>query len=372
MANIPATANGAPRKDRRGVAGKATPSADGSTTTPATRRAPQAGDPAKRPATLHAVAAAAGCSTATVSKALNGLPVSPENLKRVLAAVEEVGYIPNLAARSMRNVRSMTIGMAVNFEGHPRNELMTVFQSMIGQLETLGYNVLLSVVRSSGVDIDTLLRRFIAHRVDGLFYWNAEPTDALSLYKQANVPVIAVGFRSAGCEHLPLVSMNGSPPYESAIAHLKALGHSYVAEFAVDRGIFTHKLFVPPRRMRWLDLKAGHSRDEVQELLISTLSKRQPPTAVFATMAVALEILSICEEHGIRVPEDLSVVALSDSEAAPLLRTPLSSIRSDYTMIGLAAASAMLDALDGKPTHDIIVEDSATYIPRGSTGPARR
>jgi len=299
------------------------------------------------------------------------LPVSPENLERVLAAAKELGYIPNLAARSMRNVRSMTIGMAVNFDGHPRNELMTVFQSMIGQMESVGYNVLLSVVTSSGVDIDTLLRRFIAHRVDGLFYWNAQQADSLSLYEQAGVPVIAVGFRSDDCTSLPLVSMNGSPAYEAAISHLTALGHRVVAEFAVNRDIFTHKLFVPARRVKWLDLKAGHSRDEVRDLLIATLNKRRPPTAIFATMAVALDILSVCEELGIRVPEDLSVVALSDSDAAPLLRTPLSSIRSDYDKIGRAAAAAMLDALDGKPITDVIVEDSAVYIPRGSTGPAR-
>lgn len=367
MASTPSGVDGADAK----AGESATPQPGTSSSKPA-RRARRAGVPAKRAATLHAVAAAAGCSTATVSKALNGLPVSAENLRRVLAAAEELGYIPNLAARSMRNVRSMTIGMAVNFGGHPRNELMTVFRSMISQLESVGYSVLLSVVHTSGVDIDTLLRRFLAHRVDGLFYWNAQPAESLSLYKQAGVPVVAVGFRSDECSDLPLVSMNGSPAYEAAIAHLNALGHSVVAEFAVDREILTRKLFVPPRRVKWIDLKASLSREEVQDVLISTLNKRRPPTAIFATMAVALEILSICEVLGLRVPEDLSVVALSDSEAAPLLRTPLSSIRSDYDKIGRAAAGVMLDALEGTPAHDVIVEDSAVYIPRGSTGPAPR
>jgi LacI family transcriptional regulator len=316
------------------------------------------------------VAAAAGCSTATVSKALNGIPVSEANLKRVFAAVDELGYVPNLAARSMRHEKSMTIGMAVNFEGHPRMELLAVFQTLIGQLEALGYSVLLSIVWSEGVEVDSLLRRFIAHRVDGLIYWNAKPSSSLLLYERAKVPVIAFGFRSADCVDVPLVTVDVGAALATVIKRLKSLGHKVVAELAVERHLFLNKLSPTPRGIRWRDLRVGYDIEDVRALVDRELTGPDAPTAVFASPPTAQQVLAVCEERNIRVPEDLSLIALTDSDDFALMRTSLSSIRTDFELLGHAAASALVDALAGKPVEDVILENAAHYIERASTGPA--
>jgi LacI family transcriptional regulator len=313
----------------------------------------------------------AGCSTATVSKALNGLPVSAENLKRVFAAVEEVGYVPNLAARAMRSEKTMTLGMVVNFEGHPRSELLGVFQSMIGHMESEGYSVLLSIVRNGGVALDTLLQRFVAHRVDGLFYWNARPSSSLIWYERTRVPVVAVGFRDPACASLPFVTIDGAPAFMAACKDLKSLGHKYAAEIAIERAPVLHKLFASPRSMKWLDIRVGSSLDELREVVKTQLCGRGAPTAVFATPPTSTQILAVAEELGIRIPEDLSLIALSDLDEAPLLRTPLSGLRTDYEKMGHAAALTMMEALAGNRVQDVILGDSVHYIPRGSTGPAR-
>ncbi|WP_051790873.1 LacI family DNA-binding transcriptional regulator [Amycolatopsis jejuensis] len=324
--------------------------------------------PRKKAATLRAVAELAGCSTATVSKALNGLPVSAENLRRVFAAAEELEYVPNLAARAMRNEKTMTVGMVVNFEGHPHSELLSTFQDLIAQMETEGYSVLLSLVRNEGVDVDTLLQRFLAHRVDGLFYWNARPIRSLAWYERSGIPVIAVVFRHSAVAQLPLVTVNAEPAFTAACRDLRSLGHRDLAEIVVDRTEPLFSMYPRLRGMKWHEIRIKHG-DELREIVKERLVGPGAPTAVFAAPPVSNQLLAVAGELGLRIPEDLSVVSYYDPEDASLFRIPLSSIRTDYDKLGKAAAVAMLDALAGKPVEDAIVEDSAQYLPRASTGP---
>ncbi|GAA4885766.1 LacI family DNA-binding transcriptional regulator [Pseudonocardia benzenivorans] len=313
----------------------------------------------------------AGCSTATVSKALNGLPVSAENLRRVYAAAEQLGYVPNLAARSMRQEKTMTLGMVVNFEGHPRSELLYVFQDLIANMESAGYSVLLSIVRNEGLDLDTLLQRFLAHRVDGLFYWQARPSNTLAWYERSNIPVIAVGFRDPRCAQLPFVTVDGAPAFAAACRDLKAHGHRDFAEIVVDRVAPLHKLYPRMRGVRWREIRIGHDEQDVRDAVEEHLTGPDAPTAVFAAPPTATTLLSAAGELGLRVPEDLSVVSFFDLEDAPLFRTPLSAIRTDYDKLGAAVATAMLDALAGREVGDVLIPASTHYIPRASTGPAR-
>ena len=318
--------------------------------------------------TLIAVAKEAGCSTATVSKALNGLPVSPENLRRVYEAVEKLEYVPNLAARAMRNEKTMTVGMVVNFEGHPRSELLSTFQDLIAQMEGEGYSVLLSIARNEGVNLDTLLQRFLAHRVDGLFYWNAKPYNSLSWYEKAGIPVIAVVFRDPSLGHLPLVTVNAEPAFTAACQDLKDQGHRDLAEIVVDRMVPLFTMYPRLPGVRWHEIRIQHT-DALRDVVAERLLGAGAPTAVFAAPPISTQLFSVADELGIRIPEDLSLVSYYDPEDAHLFRTPLSGIRTEYDKLGNAAATAMLEALAGHTSNDVMVEDSVHYFPRASTGP---
>lgn len=265
----------------------------------------------------------------------------------------------------------MTLGMAVNFEGHPRSELLHTFQDLIAHMESAGYSVLLSIVRNEGVDLDTLLERFLAHRVDGLFYWNARPSNSLAWYERFDIPVIAVVFRDPDCARLPLVSVDGTPAFTAACKELKALGHRDFAEIVVDRFEPIHKMYPRIRGVRWHEIRVGHRKEELRDAVEQHLHSSNTPTVVFASPPTTTQLLSIADEFGIRIPKDLSVVSLFDLDEAPLFRTPVSGIRTDYDKLGQAVATAMLEALAGRPVNDVMVENSAHYIPRASTGPAR-
>jgi LacI family transcriptional regulator len=331
---------------------------------PGTRGTPQV-------ATLRAVAEAAGCSTATVSKALNGLPVSAENLERVFAAAEALGYVPNSAARSIRGQPTMTIGIVMDVDVHPQLELMAVLDTMIGDLEREGYSVFVSVARGDGGDsADVLLRRFVERRIDGLFYWNPRPAKSLAWYRRAGIPVLAIGFRDKECADLPLVTVDGGPVYRQAFKRLKALGHRVVGDVADPQAAAARVVSAKASGLRYRRLELGHDRASVAAFVSSLADDANAPTAIVAPYPNALQFLSVCEEHGLGVPDRLSLVSATDSDGAALLRTPLSVIRTDYQKVGRAAADAMLAALGGATLSDVTVPDSIQWIERASIGPA--
>src|SRR6266571_4135606 len=104
-------------------------------------------DPSTRP-TLATVARLAGVSVASVSRVLNGMPASPEMERRVLDAVEEVGYVPDVMARSLRARRTNQLALAVSDVGNP--VYVAMMRAIDGALRTTDYRL---VLHSTGADL---------------------------------------------------------------------------------------------------------------------------------------------------------------------------------------------------------------------------
>ena len=116
--------------------------------------------------------------------------------------------------------------------------------------------------------------------------------------------------------------------------------------------------------------EVGVTTTDVRAVVERLLRDHGRPTALVAQYAIAVQILDACAGLGVRVPDDVSLVALTDSETAHLLRTPMSAIRTDYELLGSAAAAAMREALVGQAVVDQVVPSSVHWIERDSTGPA--
>ena len=108
----------------------------------------------KMKVTLHEVAARADVSIATVSRALNGLPVSEKNLARVREAVAELGYVANEAARALRSDRSMTMGII--FSDLRNNLGIDLLDALSDTLEEAGYSLLIATAKGEARRFDTL------------------------------------------------------------------------------------------------------------------------------------------------------------------------------------------------------------------------
>lgn len=317
---------------------------------------------------MHTVAQAAGVSTATASKALNGLHVSAENRAKVQAAADALGYVPNEAARTMQGGRTATIGLVIHLDVNPQTELMAILHSQIGDFEANGYSVLISVV-GGDADVDPLLRRFLERRVDGLVYWNAQGGAALDAYRRSGIPVLAVGNRGDDCAGVPLITAESAAVFDLVYGQLAALGHRRAAEVDPCHAEELHQAAARRHGIHVEDLHTGFDASSLRGLVESLGSDPAAPTVLFASYAGAVQILAACEDAGRRVPEDVSVVAVTDSDDAALLRTPLSALHTDYERFGHAVAQALLDAMAGEPVGDRVVPDCISWIDRSSVGP---
>ena len=320
-------------------------------------------------ATVRAVAAAAGCSVGTVSRVFNGGYVSSELRSRVLAAADELGYVLNGAARSVRGVKTMTLGMLITTGIHPEAELLTMTNTMIQEMENRGYCTVVSFP-STPEQADISLRRLAERRVDGLFWWDAMNLSSIDLFHRLEIPVVAVSSRDEAIGDIPLVSTNWTPSFERACARLADLGHEVVCEIVPIYGRRFGATFPSRTAFDWRLMSVDLSTSSVHTAVERLMADSRRPTAVFAQYPIALRVLGACRQLKIDVPGELSVISLTDTENAHLLGVPMSALSTDYELMGREAASAMFDALNGLPVGDRILDNAVWWIERESTGPA--
>jgi LacI family transcriptional regulator len=246
--------------------------------------------------------------------------------------------------------------------------------TLIGDLDAAGYSSLLSLRRQAEHDVDVLLRRFLERRVDGLILWNATNAPSLKLYHQSNIPVLAIGFRDDDVTDIPLISMDPRGAFDEAFRRLSELGHRVVSEFVPVEApnVAAHHAAAQASGIMWHQVVSGFEYDNVRRLLVSLMDGPERPTAVLAPYPTAVQILRACDELGLRIPQDFSLVSVTESEGAAVLRVPLASVRTDYGRFGHAAANAMVGALAGEQVSDLMVSDCLEWIERASIGPARQ
>lgn len=321
--------------------------------------------------TLHEVAARADVSIATVSRALNGLPVSKQSKARVEKAVAELGYVANEAARALRSDRTMTMGLIFS---DLRNMLgIDLLDALSESIEDAGYSLLISTARGDAQRYDLLMHRFLERRVDALFCIRPRGKgESLARYHGANIPVIAL-FNAAGAfAHLPTVLPAFNEPGRALSEHLRGLGHKRVAVMRGDAAAI-------PVSAISESLKAhGFAVDTVvaetggvREALSRLLAKKTRPSAIVAPDPTVRALMAACESAGVRVPRDLSIVSMCDVTAENYTkRNDLSSITIDPHRMGRGAGAAMLAWLAGSRPADKVRIQAAAFFARASTGPA--
>ncbi len=322
--------------------------------------------------TLYEVAARAGVSIATVSRALNGLPVSARSDKRVREAASALGYVANEAARSLRSDRTLTMGLIF----HDLNNTLGIklVDAIGASIEAAGYALLIASARGDAGRYDLLMHRFLERRVDALFCIDPHGAgDALPLYKVARTPVLALFRAGAAFTELPLLAPSFAEAAAAVVAEMRALGHARVALIA-DRPR------TPPLAALGQALQAdGVTCDwitpsEVEgmgDVLAGLLARSPRPTTVIARAPHARGLLAAAAAARIRTPAELSVVAISEiGDEARGKRAALSALVVDPSRMGRAAAGTMLAWLAGSAPAERISVEAARWRPAATTGRA--
>jgi LacI family transcriptional regulator len=334
-----------------------------------------------RAVTISDVAKVAGVHSATVSRALNPATqslVSDETVKRVSEVAEALGYVPNVVARGLRTQLSMTVGVIIPDLTNP------IFPPVIRGIENFlaprGYTALLantdgreSLERSA---LDSLMGR----RVDGLIIATGLQNHPLMtrLWKQ-QVPVVMAN-RGAGKVPFPLVTGDDSSGIAAAVQLLKSLGHRSLVHLAGPSNFSTSQIrqaaIVKACRdegMTCTVVTVGAlTCEEGEKAMDSLLAKTQDFTAIQASNdLLALGALRSMRRHGLRCPDDISVIGFNDMPFAEDFNPGLTTIRVPLEEIGTESARLLFESINSpEEAPATVVTLPVSLIVRGSTGPA--
>ncbi|MGJ6964182.1 substrate-binding domain-containing protein [Streptosporangium sp. G11] len=322
---------------------------------------------ADRPS-ITRVAQLAGVSATTVSHALNGRrPVADETRRRVLAAIDQLGYRPNVLARGLRTSRSQTIGLIIPDITNPfYPALARGLQDVLGPA---GYDEIISNTDGDREMERAAIEQMIARQVDGLafavFHTHAE--DLLPVIG-AGIPVVRLGGRlvQAGVD---VVHSDDEGGAAEATRYLLERGYRRIGFVcgphaegpAAERvaGYRSALLAAGSDADPRLVAHTHFSRTGGASGTARLLDLPDPPDAVLcANDIMAIGALDMAEERGLRVPADLAVMGFDDIEAASLVSPGLTTMANPAREIGQACARRLLERLRGgtaEPSAETVI-----------------
>ena len=320
-------------------------------------------------ATLSDVAARAGVSVSAVSRVLRDAPsarVSDETRQRIHQAARELGYRPNFAARALKFARTNVVGLIVpDLTNAIFTELMRGVEE---EAHRRGYMVLLARAEGMPEGEETIPRLIGEGRVDGVLVQVGDgmrPEDLRSLVEGA-LPVVFVN--SINPQGTGSVLLEDALGIRIGTRHLIELGHARIAlisghpasdtatrrEQGFRAAMAEAGLQVPAERVTRLGYDPRSGGAALAQL--AGLSER-PTAVVVANVNAALGALLEARRLGLRVPEDLSIVAMHDAWTAENAWPPLTTVRMPLYELGRAAMTAIFDRITTGTVSDIVVTD---------------
>lgn len=321
--------------------------------------------------TLHEVAARADVSIATASRALNGLAVSEASRARVRRAADELGYVPNEAARALRSERTNTMGLIFS---DLRNMLgVDLLDALSETIEEAGYSLLISTARGDADRYDLLMHRCLERRVDALFCISPPGGGAnLDRYATAGVPVMVMFDRGGHFAGVPVVQPAVGEAATALADHLHALGHRVVAAVRRDARVGPLVAITAALKAVDIDVRTFDAPEGMGVADVAAQVAAEPDiTAVIAPDPLVRGLLSALAAAGLEAPRDISTVALTEAASQGYYhRHAITSVTIEPQRMGQAAGTTMLAWLAGeRPAESIRIQTGTLHV-RGSTGPA--
>lgn len=327
--------------------------------------------------TMADVADAAGVSVATVSHVLNGTrPVSEPTRQAVVDAINRCGYIHNTVARSLVTSRTKSIGVALSAISNPY--FTEILQGIESEAVAHGYTLLLADPRDDPDHELRVVSDLHQRRVDGVVLAaSAAPERAVHYLREHGVPTVFADRVVDGDEDQ--VCAENRESTARLVDHLAELGHRRIGFVAGIAGLSTtterrdgywhglrrNGIEPVPQLCRDGASESGAAREATRDLLACD----RPPTAVItANNAMTIGAMQGARDCGVRVPEDVALVAFDDFPWAELFSPRLTAIAQPSWEIGARAVRLMLDRLsnpDRAPVKEVL---ESRFVHRESCG----
>ncbi len=325
--------------------------------------------------TITEIAAAAGVSISTVSRVLRGsAPVAEDKRQAVLAAVKALDYRPNIFAQGLASGESRIVGVVTQNVSSPFYD--AILRGVLQGLEAGPYSPLFADGYWQAPRERQALQLLLEHRVEGLIVLGgASPEEELAAIAETT-PLVLVG-RNA--EAVPCLRFDDFRGGYLATQYLIQCGHRRIAHIA---GLLSHEDAVCRREgyQRALadaeleadpDLEIEGDFTEASGLLAvgMLLGQQRTFSAIFCgndQMAYGARLALF--RHGLRVPDDVSVIGFDDQPLSAFTTPPLTTVRQPAMAIGLEAAQVLLRLLDGEDPNlktfaaELVVRESVARL----------
>ena len=334
--------------------------------------------------TIKEIAKIAGVSYSTVSRALNHKKgVGKKKREGIVRLAEQLGYFPNSSARALVKKQVGVIGVVI-----PRSAEFTFqspfFSQILMGISTLarehGYHQLLSIN-----DPESYASLYYRHLVDGLIVVGNRFDDPnIAELEEKGIPSVVIpGFPDESSRTIATVNSENFKSVQRAVTHLIELGHRRIAfilgqmtsKYSLERlqayqaAFRIHHLEYDPRYV----VESDFSKPDAYRLMGELLDRSVPPTAVICINdTVTFGALYQINHRNLRIPDDISLVAIGGSDLLDLYAPSLTTIRIPVARIGKSAAKLLIQMAEtGRSLNKHLIIPSKFVIGE-STGICRR
>ncbi|MCU1556398.1 MAG: HTH-type transcriptional repressor CytR [Microbacteriaceae bacterium] len=331
-------------------------------------------------ATIADVARLAGVHPGTVSRALNRKTesqVNPETVGRVRSAAKQLGYTPNSIARGLRTSSSMTVGVIIPDLTNPI--FPPIVRGIDSHLAPLGYSAV--VVNTDGSDQAErlLFESLVQRQVDGFIFATGHSGHSIAgeAYERG-IRAVMVNRDSRGVP-FPAAVGDDAQGIRESLHHLWNLGHRRIVHLAGPPGFSTSQIraesFVSECAVLGIQGEvvqtAAYSVEAGQATMDLILERPGPrPSAVVAgNDLLALGVYHSLRTHGLRCPDDVSVVGFNDMPFAGDFQPPMTTVRAPHFELGAEAARLLVNQIEHSILTALRVVLPVELIVRASTGP---
>lgn len=332
--------------------------------------------------TIKDVAREAGVSYSTVSRVANNKSyVNPETRQRVLEAMDKLGYQANLAARSLASGHSNVIGLLVH--GTISQYTGEIIRGIDDVLIPAKYEMMLYTSHHGEAKEVGQINMMARGLADGLLLLlPLNPERYLESLRRQNIPYVLIDQKGDSTQDASVTAANREGTYK-AIRYLIELGHRRIGfitgdlEIAVAVGrLEAYKQVLADYRIPF-DPQLVQEGDFLQPSGFTCgntlLALPTPPTAIFASSdMMALGVMDAARVHGLRIPEDLSLIGFDDIPMAAITHPGLTTVRQPLEDIGRLATKILLRAIKNPEDPPEVVVLPTELIIRGTTAPVKQ
>jgi DNA-binding LacI/PurR family transcriptional regulator len=322
------------------------------------------------------VAKLAGVSHQTVSRVLNDHPnVRAHTREKVLAAIRELAYRPNAAARTLVTRRTHTLGVITV------DTMLYGPTSMLYGFERAAHDAyFVSIASLPALDRRSMLEavdRFVGQGIEGIIVIATHDSGAAALaHVPLEVPIVALGCGTHAA--ISSVAVDNEAGAAAATRYLLGLGHRTVHHIAGPAANLDAQERVGGWRLALREagapeppvLAGDWSAGSGYELGSQLVSQSERPTAILCgNDTMALGVLRALSERGLRVPADVSLVGFDDIPDASYYMPPLTTVRQDFGEVGRQALGVLLERMSGEITPGPRIRVATELIIRQSAAP---